>query len=135
MSEDGTSIKQNAKYHGKKGNIEKINLINSPDEASTAHYVEVGATAVYYTEGDKIVRMSGKKTDVNLNRFIYIGVNSTYGSLSTKEMRYAISSAIDREAICRTSITIMRYALRAILIPLLSPQNLCKLLKVNQIQK
>ena len=103
LSEDGTSFKQNAKYHGKKGNIEKINLINSPDEASTSHYVEVGATAVYYTEGDKIVRMSGKKTDVNLNRFIYIGVNSTYGSLSTKEMRYAISSAIDREAICRTS--------------------------------
>lgn len=103
LSEDGTSFKQNTEYYGKKGQIETINLINSPDESSTSHYVEVGATAVYYTEGDKIVRMSGKKTEVNLNRLIYIGVNDSYGSLATKEMRYAISSALNREAICRTA--------------------------------
>lgn len=103
LSEDGTSFKLNKSYHGKKGVIETVNLINSPDEASTSHYVEVGATAIYYTEGDKIVRMSGKKTDVSLNRLIYIGVNNNYGSLATKEMRYALSSAIDRAAICRTA--------------------------------
>lgn len=103
LSEDGLSFKLNKNYFGKKANIETINLINSPDEASTSHYVEVGATAVYYTEGDKIVRMSGKKTDVNLNRFIYIGVNGSYGSLQSKEMRYAISSALDRDAICQTA--------------------------------
>lgn len=103
LAEDGTSFKLNEKYYGKKGNIETIKLINSPDKASTSHYVEVGATAVYYTQGDQIVRMSGKKTEVNLNRLIYIGVNSKYGSLATKEMRYAISSAIDREDVCRTA--------------------------------
>lgn len=103
LDESGTVLKLNQKYYGKKGKIEAIKLINSPDEASTSHYVEVGATAVYYTEGDKIVRMSGKKTEVSLNRLIYIGVNNNYGSLKTKELRYAISSAIDREAICRTA--------------------------------
>lgn len=103
LSEDGLSFELNKNYFGKNGNIETINLINSPDEASTSHYVEVGATTVYYTEGDKIVRMSGKKTDVNLNRFIYIGINSSYGSLQSKEMRYAISSALDRDAICQTA--------------------------------
>ncbi len=103
LSEDGTSFKLNQNYHGKKGQIDTITLINSPDEASTSHYVEVGAADIYYTQGDKIVRMSGKKTEVNLNRLIYIGINSNYGSLATREMRYAISSAIDREAICRTA--------------------------------
>ncbi len=103
IAEDGLSFKLNKNYYGKKGSIETINLINSPDAASTTHYVEVGAASAYYTEGDNIVRMSGKKTAVNLNRLIYIGINSGYGSLQTKEMRYAISSALDREAICQTA--------------------------------
>lgn len=103
IAEDGLSFKLNENYYGKKGSTQTINLINSPDEASISHYVEVGATAVYYTEGDNIVRMSGKKTEVNLNRFIYIGVNSSYGSLQSREMRYAISSALDRDAICQTA--------------------------------
>ena len=103
IAEDGASFKLNQNYYGKKGSVQTIRLINSPDEASTAHYVEVGATAIYYTEGDKIVRMSGKKTEVNLNRLIYIGVNSSYGSLASREMRYAISSALDRNTICRTA--------------------------------
>lgn len=103
IAEDGLSFKLNKGYYGKKGYVEEIKLINSPDATSTTHYVEVGATAVYYTEGDNIVRMSGKKIDVNLNRLIYIGVNHSYGSLQSKEMRYAISSALDREAICNTA--------------------------------
>lgn len=103
IAEDGLSFKQNQSYYGKKGSIETIKLINSPDAASTSHYVEVGATAVYYTEGDNIVRMSGKKTEVNLNRLVYIGINSSYGSLQSREMRYAISSALDRDAICQTA--------------------------------
>lgn len=103
LAEDGLSFKLNQNYYGKKGSIETIKLINSPDAASTSHYVEVGAAAVYYTEGDNIVRMSGKKTEVNLNRLIYIGINNSYGSLQSREMRYAISSALDREAICQTA--------------------------------
>lgn len=103
IAEDGQSLKLNEKYYGKKGVIKTVNLINSPDAASTSHYVEVGATGIYYTDSGDIVRMSGKKTEVNLNRLVYIGINSSYGSLQTKEMRYAISSALDRDAICQTA--------------------------------
>ena len=103
VAEDRLSFKLNNNYYGNKGVIETINLINSPDMESTSHYVEIGATHMYYTDGDNIVRMSGKKTEVNLNRIIYIGVNSSYGSLQTKEMRYAISSALDRSAICQSA--------------------------------
>lgn len=105
LSEDKKSLALNTDYHGKKGSVTKINLINAPDSDSVAHYVEVGATQLYYTNADdgNIVRMSGKRTEVNLNRLIYIGINETYGSLATKQMRYAISSALDRAAICRTA--------------------------------
>lgn len=103
ISKDGTYFEQNNGYYGKKGAIKTIKLINSPDAVSTSHYVEVGATGMYYTDSGNIVRMSGKKTEVNLNRLIYIGINDSYGSLQTKEMRYAISSALDRDAICQTA--------------------------------
>ena len=103
LSDDMLSFKQNKNYYGKKGVIETVNLIASPDAASTSHYVEVGAATVYFTEGDNIVRMSGKKADVNLNRLIYIGINDSYGSLKSLEMRYAISSALDRESICQSA--------------------------------
>ena len=105
LSEDKKSLAINADYYGKKGSVSEINLINAPDRDSVAHYVEVGATQFYYTsaEDGNIVRMSGKRTEVNLNRLIYIGINSAYGSLATKQMRYAISSALDRAAICRTA--------------------------------
>ncbi len=103
LADDGLSLKINTNYYGKIGVIKTINLINSPDAVSTAHYVEIGATQLYYTDNGNIVRMSGKKTDVNLNRLVYIGINSSYGSLQTKEMRYAISSALDRMSICRTA--------------------------------
>lgn len=103
ISEDGLSLNINTNYYGTKGSIKTIKLINSPDAASTTHYVEVGTAGIYYTDSGNIVRMSGKKTEVNLNRLVYIGINSSYGSLQTKEMRYAISSALDREAICKTA--------------------------------
>ncbi len=103
LSPDGLNLNLNPNYYGKKGVIKTINLINSPDSTSTAHYVEIGATAAYYTEGDNIVRMSGKKVDVNLNRLIYIGINAEYGSLASKQMRYAISSALNRDEICQAA--------------------------------
>ena len=103
LSSDATKLDQNQNYFGKLGVIKTIDLINSPDSASTSHYVEVGATDIYYNEDGNIVRMSGKKAEVNMNRLIYIGINNFYGDLASKEMRYAISSAIDREAVCRTA--------------------------------
>ncbi len=103
ISQDGTKFERNDSYYGKKGVIKNITLINSPDSASTSHYVEVGAAGMYYTDGGDIVRMSGKKAEVNLNRLVYIGINDSYGSLATQEMRYAISSALDRDAVCQTA--------------------------------
>lgn len=89
---------KNENYFADKSSIEKINLINAPDSESMAHYVEIGATDIYFAEmnDDSIIRMSSKKVSVNRNNLIYIGVNHNYGPLKSDELRFAISAAISR---------------------------------------
>ena len=105
VNEDSTALYSNEKYFGGKSNIKSISLVNAPDPESVTHYVERGTTDIYYTDisGGNIVRMSGKKVDVNLNNLVYIGINDSYGQLNTKELRYAISAAIDRGSICQAA--------------------------------
>ena len=96
---------RNENYYGKKGSVPNINLINAPDAESLSHYVEIGATDIYFTDvsDGTIVRMSGKKTDINLTDFVYIGINEENEILSNLEIRYAISSALNRQNICQTA--------------------------------
>lgn len=102
--------KVNAEYNGFvlnesnqiNGNtIKEIKLINAPDNESVAHYVELGAADIYYSDisDGTILRMSGQKIDINLNNLVYIGINQNYGALANKEIRHAISAAIDRTKI------------------------------------
>lgn len=99
-----TKLTVNPKYSGSVNfSIKEIRLINAPDSESVNHYVEIGAADMYYSDisDGKIVRMSGKKVSINLNRLVYIAVNSSYGDLGKEELRQAISSGIDRKTICR----------------------------------
>lgn len=102
LSGDRAYLYLNDNYYGEKGEIQKINLIDTPDQDAVSHYVEVGAVSFYYADlaDGNIVRMSGKKAEVNLNNLVYIGINDSYGELNDKYMRYAISSAINRSGIC-----------------------------------
>ena len=103
--EDKGVLLRNNDYYGVKSEVSKINLINAPDEVSASHYVEVGATDIYYADESvqNIARMSGKRADVNTNNFVYIGINSSYGQLSSNLVRYALSAAIDRTEICHSA--------------------------------
>lgn len=105
VNSEHTGLIKNNYYFGENGQISSINLIDAPDSESVSHHVEVGATDIYYTDisDGNIVRMSAKKTDVNLNSFVYIGINSSYGALANREMRYAIASAINRSDICKSA--------------------------------
>ena len=105
FDETQSLLVENPNYFGKSGQIKMINLIAAPDAAAVAHYVEIGASDIYYSDsasGD-IVRMSGKRTQVNLNNLVYIGINSAYPELKNKSIRYAISAALDRNKICRNA--------------------------------
>ena len=83
------------------GNIEKITLINAPDSESMAHYVEIGATDIYFADStdESIIRMDSQKVTVNRNNLIYLGINHNYAPLKSDELRFAISAAISREDI------------------------------------
>lgn len=83
--------------------IKEIHLINAPDSESLSHYVEIGAADMYYSDisDGNILRMSGKKVNININHIVYIGVNQSYGDLAQNELRQAISAGIDRAAVCR----------------------------------
>ncbi len=102
FNDEKTELLQNPKYYGKQGNIKTIRLINAPDRESVAHYVEIGAADIYFNDisDGEIIRMSGQKFDINLNNLVYIGVNHSVGDLSQALLRQAISSGIDRNAIC-----------------------------------
>ena len=102
LSSDKSYLYLNDNYYGKKGKIKKISLIDTPDQDAVSHYVEVGAVSFYYAElgSGNIVRMSGKKAEVNLNNLVYIGINDSYGLLGNKNLRYALSSAINRSGVC-----------------------------------
>lgn len=91
----------NENYFGEKGNISNIKLIDAPDSESINHYVEVGATDIYYadTSEGSIVRMSGKKANTNRNVLVYIGINDNDALFKNINMRYAVSSALSRDKI------------------------------------
>ena len=83
--------------------IKEIRLVNAPDSESLSHYVEIGAADMYYSDisDGNILRMSGEKVNININHIVYIEVNHSYGDLGLNELRQAISSGIDRTAVCR----------------------------------
>lgn len=103
LSAEGDKLVKNQKYSRGPINVGEISLVNAPDKEAVSHYVEIGAADIYYTDASdlSIVRMSGKKSTVNLNNLIYIGINHSYGQLSSRELRHAISAAIDRNTICK----------------------------------
>lgn len=105
VSEDKESLVLNELYFGNKGSIKSVRLINAPDMESVAHYVEVGAADIYYSNisDGQIIRMSGKKKDINLNNLVYIGINQNYGALAENALRQAISSGINRKKICQNA--------------------------------
>ena len=103
LNAENNGLVLNENYHGKKGRVVTINLINAPDNESISHYVEIGATDMYFSDisDGTIYRMSGNKTDINLNNLVYIGINHKNSKLALNQLRQALSSGINREKICK----------------------------------
>lgn len=104
-SDGATVLVLNTASCGNAFNVKKIKLLNAPDPESVSHYAEIGAADVYYSDisDGNIVRMSGKKINININRMVYLAVNANRGVLADANIRQALSTAIDRTAVCRDS--------------------------------
>lgn len=105
LNETYNGLEINENYNGKIKNIKEIKLINAPDTESVAHYTEIGAADMYFTEisDGQITRMSAKRVEVNLNNFVYLGINQNYAPLNQANLRQAISSAVDRTKLCKNA--------------------------------
>ena len=102
VNDDKNGFTSNKNWHGGTVSIEKINLVNSPDNEALTHSVETGAIDYYYTDLSdcNIIRMSGERVNIPLNNLVYIGLNTTFGLFSSNYARQAISSGINRNIIC-----------------------------------
>lgn len=105
LNNEQTALNLNDKYYGAKSKYSVINLVDAPDSESVAHYVEVGATDLYYASANDsdIFRMDGKKFVINQNRLVYLGVNLNNPVLQNVKIRYAISAALGRDKIVSTA--------------------------------
>ncbi len=102
FNEEKATLDSNKNWHGGKINIEKVTLIDAPDNESLAHSVEVGAIDYYYTDLSdcNIIRMSGERINIPLNNLVYVGLNTTFGLFKSSNARQAISAGLDRKIIC-----------------------------------
>lgn len=102
LNDSKNGLVLNEGYYSKINNIKEIRLINAPDAESVAHYTEIGAADMYFTEisDGNITRMSGIRKEVNLNNLVFIGINQNYAPLDNRSLRHAISSAVDRMKLC-----------------------------------
>ena len=92
----------NTTYICGKPTIETVKLINAPDDAVINYNLEVGNVSIFNTDlNDGIIPpMSGTTSTVELNQLVYIGINLNNEYLKIPEIRYALASGIDRNAIC-----------------------------------
>lgn len=102
LNEDKNGLISNKNWHGGAVSIEKINLVNAPDNEALTHSVETGAIDYYYTDLSdcNIIRMSGERVNIPLNNLVYIGLNTTFGLFSSNYARQAVSVGINRNIIC-----------------------------------
>ena len=93
-----SALRPNLNYYGTPSDIKSVNLINAPGSESINHYVSAGVVSFCYSDysSNTVPQMSGMKVSVPLNNLVYIGINMADSRLSNPYLRYAISSAVDR---------------------------------------
>lgn len=128
--QNGLLLNENLNH---KSNIKTIKLINAPDIESVTHYAQIGAADIYYTDisDGSITRIGGKKTDINLNSLVYIGINQNYGQLSQTLFRQALSSGVDRAKLCQNAYFNNAIAATGFFNPVWSPVKSVQNIQIN----
>ena len=104
-SENSYKLIPNKCYYNGKTNFDYIDLIDTPDNESLSHMIEVGAIDMIYSEfsDSTIPKMNGTQKDIPLTNIVYLGTNPNNHLLSKTEMRVAISSALSRSEIVKSA--------------------------------
>ncbi|MDO4742453.1 MAG: ABC transporter substrate-binding protein [bacterium] len=99
------TLKANESYHLGAPKIKSISLLNAPDREAVEGYLGTGNISIYYSDlSDGILpSMNGVANIVELNNLVYLGVNTEDVLLKNSNLRYAVSSALNRSDICSTA--------------------------------
>lgn len=82
--------------------IKSISLLNAPDREAVEGYIGTGNISIYYSDlsDGKLPSMNGVASSVPLNNLVFIGINTDNSLLKNSNLRYALSSALNRSDIC-----------------------------------
>lgn len=95
----------NDNYENFEPHFTKITLVNITSEESIENAINISNISYAYRDlsnGDK-VRINCNKKAVNLNNLVFIGVNTYTGITKDENIRQAISLAIDRDVLVKSS--------------------------------
>lgn len=102
-SSDGGEVSLLARsgWIGGEVSVGKITLIDAPDSDALQHNIESSSISMYYTDlsDESVPGWSESLMKSPLTNMVFIGVNSSRQTLQSANMRKAISSAVNRQAI------------------------------------
>ncbi len=92
------TLKANPSYFGGTFTIQTIALVNAPDGESISHHLEIGSVDYYFSDLSdcQLPKMKGSSANASLQNLVYLGINMQNSRLSSPEMRYALSAALNR---------------------------------------
>lgn len=91
------SLKANENYFGDKP-VNTISLKNIPDYEALEYLIRSSSIDVYYSGFDamEMPQLQGASKSVTLTNLVYIGINQKINALNDKNIRKALSLAVDR---------------------------------------
>ena len=95
----------NPNYYGAVSVIKNIQTVDCPDNESVNQAINAGMVDHYFSDlsGNTIPKMNGNTVGISQNRIVFLGVNPKNHQLSNSLFRQALSSALDRQEICKSA--------------------------------
>lgn len=86
-------------------NIGTIKLLSISDSSRLDYDLETGEISAYYTDlnSKRLSRIHASFAPVQLNNFVYLGINQSNFALSFQTIRQAISLCLGRDEVCGTA--------------------------------
>ncbi len=95
----------NPKWIGGSIGIQRVELLNLPDDDAIDHACQVGTVDWCYSDlsDNDFPNMNGISQTITLANLVYLGANTKVGLMANRELRMGVSAAVNREDIVKTA--------------------------------
>lgn len=110
---NGVLVRNSRWYGGKSSRFGQISLVNIPYSDAIMSSLSVRDVNFVYSDDGSGLYSSASNTDtsrVNINQFVYLGVNSAKAHLNNSHFRRAISLSISRDTLVSQNYSNLAYA-------------------------